>query len=239
METKTISRLEKMIKELSKEVQIFKEQNKLLTLNDEPKEYDETLVRVGRPKNTRKDRLPILKEDFERIIYLTKRDKSMKSVTKKKLLRAYTILYCTGARISEITNFNKEDIDFLLKNEYVILEDTKTNTMQRLEARGEALKIIESLNFNDCEDYLFYKNNSNCSMTVGGLDKLVNTHLKKQLNQLYTSHSFRAGFITRVVEATGNIRTASALARHKNINTTLMYIGTSDKQIDEAFEKKF
>jgi len=92
METKTISRLEKMIKELSKEVQIFKEQNKLLTLNDEPKEYDETLVRVGRPKNTKKDRLPILKEDFERIIYLTKRDKSMKSVTKKKLLRAYTIL---------------------------------------------------------------------------------------------------------------------------------------------------
>lgn len=52
-------------------------------------------------------------------------------------------------------------------------------------------------------------------------------------------HSFRAGFITRIAEATGNIKTAQSLARQKNIQITLKYLGTSDKQKNEAFDRIF
>jgi integrase len=76
-------------------------------------------------------------------------------------------------------------------------------------------------------------------MNVAGLEKLVNTHLREQLNILYTSHSFRAGYITRILEATGNPKIAQKLARHKDIITTLRYAGASDRQVNNALDKIF
>jgi integrase len=195
---------------------------------------------MARPKNTKKDSLPILEDDFNLIIRKTKKDKSIKSDTKKKIIRAYTLLYCLGCRISEITNLTVDDIKSLTANQYLILTKTKTNTIQRLTINDKIVKMIEQLDFSDCEDYIFYKpNHKNTAIKTAGLTKLLNTYLAKQLNPLYTSHSFRGGYITRIIEATGNIATAQKLARHRSKTTTMGYIGSTQKQQDDALNKIF
>ncbi|MCK5111054.1 MAG: tyrosine-type recombinase/integrase [Arcobacteraceae bacterium] len=194
---------------------------------------------MARPKNTKKDRLPIMEYEYNQIVFKTKHDKAMKSVTKRKLLRAYGLLYCFGARISEITNFTLDDLNFIYMHKYIILTDTKSNATQRLIINDKAIEILKSLDYSDCEDALFYRPNTTTPMNIGGLEKLINTHLKHQLNVLYTTHSFRAGYITRILEATGNPKIAQKLARHKDIITTLRYSGASDRQIDDALDKIF
>jgi len=194
---------------------------------------------MARPLKSKKDRLPIMELEYTKIIQKTKNDHSMKSVTKKKLLRAYSLLYCFGARISEISSLTVTDMDSIFKNKYHILTDTKSNSTQRLVINDKALEILKGLDYSDCKDALFYKPNTIEPMRTAGLEKLVNTHLKNQLNVLYTSHSFRAGYITRILEATGNVKIAQKLARHKDIITTLRYAGASDRQLDDALDRIF
>jgi site-specific recombinase XerD len=195
-----------------------------------------------RPKDSKKDRLPIMPEQYDRIVYLTKKDKHIKQNTKKKLLRAYGLLYCLGARVSEITDFTMEDMRYLFRHKEIILTHTKSNAIQRLFIVEEALEIVKALDFSDVDEYLFYKNKSSESMSVGGLTKLINTHLAHQLNVLYTSHSFRAGYITRIIEMTGDIKAAQELARHKDISITLKYQKVTDdrkrKVLSTVFKRK-
>jgi len=57
-----------------------------------------------------------------------------------------------------------------------------------------------------------------------------------------TPHSFRHYFVTRVLQASGNLKLAQELARHTNIAVTQRYAHLSDDELDkgyyEAFEDK-
>jgi len=57
-----------------------------------------------------------------------------------------------------------------------------------------------------------------------------------------TPHSFRHYFVTRVLSATGNLKLAQNLARHKNIAVTQRYAHLADDELDkgywEVFERK-
>lgn len=204
---------------------------------------------MARPIDTDKERLPLMEVDFTKIITKTKHDKKMKSTTKNKLLRAYTLLYIFGARISEIVDFTLEDMDFIFKNKYIILgeledsngdiKNTKTNTKRRLKVNDKMMRMLQELDYSDCTNAIFYKPKSDKPMKFGGFTTLVNNYLSKQLNPLYTSHSFRAGYITRGLEATGNPKTIQKLVGHKVLLTTLNYAGTTEKQMDDALDKMF
>ena len=194
---------------------------------------------MGRPLKSKKDRLPIMNAEYAKIVELTKRDKSIKSNTKKKLLRAYGLLYVFGARVSEITNMSIDDIQSIYSKKEFLLLETKSNKVQKLFIHEKGIDILKQLDYSDCKTNLFYKNNSQESMSVTGFTKLINRYLNKYLNVLYTSHSFRAGFITRVIEKTGDIKTAQKLARHTDISMTLRYQNVSDKRIDDVLGQIF
>jgi integrase len=57
-----------------------------------------------------------------------------------------------------------------------------------------------------------------------------------------TPHSFRHYFVTRVLRASGNLKLAQELARHRNIVVTQRYAHLSDDELDqgywEVFERK-
>jgi site-specific recombinase XerD len=50
-----------------------------------------------------------------------------------------------------------------------------------------------------------------------------------------TPHSFRHYFVTRVLLASGNLKLAQELARHKNIAVTQRYAHLSDNELDEGY----
>ena len=50
-----------------------------------------------------------------------------------------------------------------------------------------------------------------------------------------TPHSFRHYFVTVVLNATGNLKTAQELARHKRLETTGRYAHLSNAQLDKAY----
>lgn len=194
---------------------------------------------MARPKDTKKDRHPIMDEEYQKILFITKMDKSMYKATKLKLLRAYTILFHSGCRVSEIVDFTKDDLSYIITNKNYVLTKTKTKTTQMLKFNDTSVNVFNKLDLSDVDNYLFYTNGKDKAMTKDGLTHLINKHLKSQLNQLFTTHSFRSGYVTRIVEATGNISVAQKLARHSDPKTTLKYISATNRQIDDALDKIF
>lgn len=54
-----------------------------------------------------------------------------------------------------------------------------------------------------------------------------------------TPHSFRHYFVTRVLTATGNLKLAQNLARHKNIAVTQRYAHLADDELDSGYWEVF
>ncbi|MAT44488.1 MAG: hypothetical protein CL609_19310 [Anaerolineaceae bacterium] len=54
-----------------------------------------------------------------------------------------------------------------------------------------------------------------------------------------TPHSFRHYFVTRVLQASGNLKLAQSLARHKNIAVTQRYAHINDDELDQGFHEIF
>ena len=195
-----------------------------------------------RPEGSTKDRQPIYKEEFNRLIDLMKHDKNIQKGTKLKLIRAYTLLYLTGCRVSEIINFTKDDIDTIAKHGMESLNNkTKMGRTRGLRFSEDGIKMLTKLDYSDvpANGVLFYANASDEPMGVSSFTRQLNTYLCEKLNKFYTTHSFRSGYITRIVEATGNIETARSLVGHKSIKTTIGYLSATPKQMDEAINKAF
>lgn len=54
-----------------------------------------------------------------------------------------------------------------------------------------------------------------------------------------TPHSFRHYFVTRVLQASGNLKLAQELARHRNIAVTQRYAHLSDNELDRGYWEVF
>lgn len=196
-----------------------------------------------RPIGSTKERQPIFQEEFYKLIELTKRDKDIQKNTKLKLLRAYTLLYLTGCRVSEIINFTCKDLETIMKYKSISLgNDTKTKKPRALLFNEEGVKMLTSLEYTDCpknSETFFYSNTYDTPMSESVFTRIINTHLASKLGSLYTTHSFRAGYITRIVEATGNLETARSLVGHSSIKTTIEYLSATPKQKQDAINKIF
>jgi integrase len=83
-------------------------------------------------------------------------------------------------------------------------------------------------------------------MTTTTGRKIVAARVEESLGKAavgtITPHSFRHYFVTTVLRASGNLKMAQELARHKNITVTQRYAHLSDDELDkgywEIFEKK-
>ena len=195
---------------------------------------------MARPLNSTKERKPLFQEDFDRLILKVKRSKQLKKPTKLKLLRAYTILFYTGCRANEINDFDLDDLTFIKNHMTTSLDNkNKTKKTRLLRFNKVGLKAISELETYDCKTKLFYKNKSDHNISENSFIRLLNKYLKMFLNELYTTHSFRAGLINAVYEATGNIKIAQKVAGHKSVKTTLIYIVATENQVEDALDKIF
>lgn len=188
---------------------------------------------MARPKGTTRAKKPIMKKEFDRLINAVNKSLEIKSTTRPKLRRAFTILYLTGCRVSEIDTFTTNDIESMIElNEYSLTNATKTGK-SRLISFDENRKEIEFLKkilpINGTS--IFARNNSDKPMTVSGLTQLMNKFIHKILGELYSTHSFRSGYITTAHQLGFSLAHIKADIGHENIATTNRYIKVSYEEI--------
>jgi len=191
---------------------------------------------MARPRGTTRAKKPIMKKEFDRLINAVNRSLEIKSPTKLKLTRAFTLLYLTGCRVSEIAYFKSEDVKQMIKeNEYSLTNDTKTHS-SRLITFDSELRQVEFLKkilpYDDA--YLFAKNNSDKAMTVSALKLLMNKFIHKVLGNLYSTHSFRAGYITTAHQLGLSLEHIREDIGHKNIATTARYATVTSDEISRG-----
>lgn len=188
---------------------------------------------VMRPIGTTRAKKPIFKNEFEQLISACKNGKEIKSPTKQKLIRAFTLLYMTGCRAGEIVNMRTIDLMSMIENnEYSLTNNTKTKT-PRLISFDESRQQIEYLKkiLPKNSTYLFPRNNSDSTMTASALKLLMNTFIHSVLGELYSSHSFRAGYITAFHQQGLSLEHIRQDIGHRNIATTARYTTVTSEEI--------
>jgi len=195
---------------------------------------------MARPKGTTRAKKPILEKEFERLINATKYSKSLKSNSKSKFIMAFTLLYFTGCRVSELINFTTKDLlNIIESNEFSLTNTTKTNSSRLIsfdENRVQVTKLNAILPKEDI--YLFYANNSSKPMSVSSLTKNLNKFIHSILGELYSTHSFRAGYITIAHKQGLSLEHIRQDIGHESISTTARYATVTNKEIAKAKNKR-
>jgi site-specific recombinase XerD len=78
--------------------------------------------------------------------------------------------------------------------------------------------------------YLFYSNKTQRPMTVSSLTQLLNSYIEKVLGKLYTSHSFRIGYVTKIYKKK-DLKTANQAVGHTLMATTARYATVTTEDI--------
>lgn len=190
-----------------------------------------------RPSGTTRAKKPIQKKEFDRLIAAAKRGIDIKHPTKHKLVRAFTLLYLTGCRISEIVNMTARDLKQMIEhNEYSLANNTKTRTPRLItfdEKRVQVQLLKEILPVQD--GYLFARNgNESTPMSTAGLKLLMNRFIHAILGELYSTHSFRAGYITTAHAIGLSLEHIREDIGHANIATTARYATVTHEEISRG-----
>lgn len=85
----------------------------------------------GRPFNTSIERLPVKQEEFETLIMYCNQ-MIVKESTREKLVKAFTLLYNSGCRISELLQIDKNDILTIIKFSKFSLDNTTKTGKPRM-----------------------------------------------------------------------------------------------------------
>lgn len=144
------------------------------------------------------------------------------------LKRAMFLLYYGGFRVNEVRSITTKQIESIFEKGELDLFIPKQNIQRVVYFNEKAMSELRTLMSIKVEKYfIHYKGDS--------LRVIINRLIKDVLGEGYTSHGFRRGLITHVIENTKNPKLAQYLIGHKDIKTTLHYDAPSELLIKEAY----
>ena len=171
--------------------------------------------------------------------------------------RAFLItLADTGLRVHEACNLRRGDIDWN-EGRAIIIGKGDKQAVVRFSARsmaaikeylklraildGSSKRPLISLPIFARHDKGTGKNIKPITTTTGRniVTARVRQFLGEDLVGKITPHSFRHYFVTRVLQASGNLKLAQELARHSNIAVTQRYAHLSDDELDQGYWEIF
>lgn len=188
----------------------------------------------------RKIKKSIKKEDFLRlkeVFELKKLDllNSGKKNVKFQLLRlhniniAFTLLYYTGMRMSELQNIKMSDVVEAIQTNELYIYQSKIDTVRcaTISTNGvaEFKEVInEYLNEIDRDTYVLRRwGKPKQNLSVGYLERTLNSFLRTALGQRYSTHSFRRGLINDMIIQGYSTIEVQKMIGHKHISTTSIY----------------
>jgi len=184
-----------------------------------------------RPVGTTRARKHIEKIEYERLIRFVNRSGFIKQErVKVKLRRCFTLLYVTGCRISEIVGFTTMDLRAMVQDrEYSLTNATKTKQSRLIILGEKQAELIRKIT-PDFNVRLF-------DVSARYLTGKANEVIHACLGELYSTHSFRSGYVTRLANSGANLKLIQEDVGHCNMATTARYIRVTDEQKRAAKEK--
>jgi len=158
----------------------------------------------------------------------------------------------TGLRVHEACNLRRGDLDWNEGKAMIIGKGDRQDVVRfstratdalldylntRREIDGSSNRALSSLP-------LFARHDRGAGLKVKPMTTTtgrnivsdrVEEFLGKEAVGTITPHSFRHYFVTRVLRASGNLKLAQELARHKNIAVTQRYAHLSDDELDKGY----
>ena len=166
------------------------------------------------------------------------------TLSKARLRVAFTLLFITGARITEVLYIDKSKVGTLFQNQrpFIAMDRLKkgpTNKKAFLTKEGGELVKDRKKDFEflltageEKSEYLFFPRNSEKpQVSREYFNRTVNSVLKElsvEFQACFTSHSFRKGYITKLWKDSGDIELVRGIIGHSCIATTKRYIETPD-----------
>ena len=166
------------------------------------------------------------------------------------------VLADTGLRVHEACNLDRGNIDWAEAKAIVMIKGGRESvvrfSVRSLEALrlyitersyldGQSGKPLSSLPLFARHDRGAGKKLKRITPTTGR--NIVNQYVSEILGPesigTITPHSFRHYFVTVVLKASGNLKLAQELARHRNIAITQRYAHLSDDELDKGYHHIF
>ena len=158
----------------------------------------------------------------------------------------------TGLRVHEACNLRRGDLDWNEGKAMIIGKGNKQDIIRFSTRSTDALKdylkirtIIDGGSKTPLSALpLFARHDRGAGkkvkpMTTTTGRNIVTERVRELLGEdavgTITPHSFRHYFVTRVLRASGNLKLAQELARHKNIAVTQRYAHLSDDELDKGY----
>ena len=150
----------------------------------------------------------------------------------------YCLLIDTGARIGEILNIEKRNIDF--NNNRILLKQTKNSEERYVyftnELSGLIIKEIMARKVNS--KYLLHNYITDQRANYGQAKYFINNELRNRFNlRKLHPHMFRHTVATYWIEHGADVLFVQKILGHKNIKTTTIYVHASDEHRKKIYDK--
>jgi integrase/recombinase XerD len=176
----------------------------------------ENLTQPTKKRKIRKLPKSVRPEEWDKLI-------SVVPKTDKIAIVGFLLAYGSGMRLSEVLKCKKEDFQ---SDGSILITDSKY---------GVDRKVPQPKNWR--EEFFKYLP---INKTMRTLERKFRFYSKKAgLNPLYTFHSLRHGFATRLLESGAPISYVQLALGHSDISTTGIYIKASPKDLLKFYEEKF
>ena len=200
---------------------------------------------VGRPAGVSLQRKDIEIEHFVKTVEYVVENKTMKAQTKSNVIKSFYLLYFFGLRVGELTFLTGKDVKKVIETKVLSLgNNTKTKRPREAHIDPVHIGILEEVfaqELQEDDDYSLIRpwGKLRSQYNRSALQKLLNDVIHKALNsKQYTTHSFRAGYITELHRKGVSIKTISKVIGHTKEATTMIYITVSDEEKREAVSER-
>lgn len=155
--------------------------------------------------------------------------KLLNACKNKFLLRAMFLMYYGGFRVNEIKRIYVWQVKSIIESGELDIYISK-----------QKIKRVVYFNAKAIQEFIIYLRDINGKYFINysgdSLRVVLNKFIKSVLGYGYTSHGFRRGFITSIIEKTNNPKLAQHMVGHRNLQTTLHYDAPSQESLKKAYE---
>jgi len=199
-----------------------------------------TKKKGGRPKGSTKTRLNIYKKELKVLIEYMDNQTNKKVFSRNNIKKAFYLLYFFGFRQGELTLLTVKDIKDMVKFKKISLKNNTKSKRAREAYISDKNAIFLAELFHDellqDDRYALLKpwNSPMEQYSPKALSNILNKVIKEALGEQYSTHSFRAGYITTLHRAGISIPVIKEIIGHTSSATTMRYIKVDEVEKREA-----